>query len=90
MSNVIEKTNMLRKEFLESDINYDEFITLQQLYAVLDDKSKKRFDRDVGQQLYDRMNHDYDGRITVDQFIKVCLIIILSSGLASGRGNIDE
>ena len=66
MSNVIERTNILRKEFLESDINYDELITLNQLYAVLDDKGKKKFDRDVGQQLYDRMNHDYNGRITVD------------------------
>lgn len=48
MSNVIEKTGVLRKEFLEAEINHDELITLPQLYAVLDFKAKKKFDRDVG------------------------------------------
>jgi hypothetical protein len=48
MSTIIEKTNVLRKEFLEHEVNHDELITINQLYMVLDRKARKQFDRDVG------------------------------------------
>ena len=47
MSTVIKKTNILRKEFREYDINNDEYINYKQLNDVLDIKAKKLFDRDI-------------------------------------------
>lgn len=36
MATIIEKTNILRKEFLELELNHDELITLDELYRYLD------------------------------------------------------
>lgn len=33
-----EKTNILRKEFLEVELNHDELLTMDQFYAYLDRK----------------------------------------------------
>ena len=76
MSNVIEKTNILRKEFLEQEVNHDELVTLNQLFSVLDRKARKQFDRDVGNQLYEQMSSDHNGRVTVDEFIRVYIFIV--------------
>lgn len=38
MTTIIEKTNILRKEFLEVDVNHDELITQDALYRYLDIK----------------------------------------------------
>lgn len=71
MSTIMEKTNILRKEFLELEINHDEFLTQAQLLGALDRKARKEFDRDVALQLYDHMSCDHNGRVTVDEFVKV-------------------
>lgn len=39
--NQIEKTNLLRKEFLEVKINHDELLSLDQFYLILDKKVLK-------------------------------------------------
>lgn len=38
MTTISEKTNILRKEFLEIDVNHDEYITRDELYEYLDRK----------------------------------------------------
>ena len=73
MSNVIEKTNILRKEFLECDLNNDELVPMKELLIILDRKCKREFDRDVAFQLFERMNKDLEQRVSVDEFIKVWL-----------------
>lgn len=50
------------------------------------------FDRDVGNQLYEKMDKDYDGRITVDEFINVFLEAedILNLKIKELRGSIED
>lgn len=91
------KANILRKEFLEADVNHLEYLSKNRLFGILDLKVKhsmsnqhreqelewdnisffmnnfvnsvilfqiqmgKQFDREVGDQLFERMNKDYSG-----------------------------
>ncbi|CAD8104814.1 unnamed protein product [Paramecium sonneborni] len=71
--NTIEKANLLRKEFLEIEINHDELLSIEQFYRCLDKKLRRQFDRELGDQLYQRMNKSFNNKITVDEFIKVFL-----------------
>lgn len=73
MSNIIEKTNILRKEFLECELVHDGLCSREELLAVLDRKARRPFDRDVAHQLFERMSGDPQRRVTVDEFIKVWL-----------------
>ncbi|CAK59302.1 unnamed protein product (macronuclear) [Paramecium tetraurelia] len=71
--NAIEKANVLRKEFLEIEINHDELLSIEQFYRCLDKKLRRQFDRELGDQLYQRMNKSFNNKVTVDEFIKVFL-----------------
>ena len=43
MSSLSDKTNILRKEFLEIDVNHDELISREELLNYLDQKVNNKF-----------------------------------------------
>ncbi|KAL4492435.1 hypothetical protein ABPG72_005570 [Tetrahymena utriculariae] len=67
------KIGILRKEFSELDISHEEYLTKIELFNILDSKIGKAFDRDLGEQLYQEVKKDQEGKVLVDDFIKVVL-----------------
>ena len=37
----------------------------------LDIKSKKKFDREIAEELYEHMDKDHNGKVTIREFIRV-------------------
>lgn len=70
-SELMERVAILQREFNDIDINHDQWISKPELYAYLDRKSGGPFDRGIADEIFERMDKDYNGRITVNEFIKV-------------------
>eukprot|EP01017_Pseudomicrothorax_dubius_P028157 TRINITY_DN3326_c0_g2_i2.p1 TRINITY_DN3326_c0_g2~~TRINITY_DN3326_c0_g2_i2.p1 ORF type:complete len:330 (-),score=48.89 TRINITY_DN3326_c0_g2_i2:584-1573(-) len=71
----IGKLTLLKKEFSELEPSKSTALSQEQIFEYLDRKcgGDELFDRDIGNQLLDRITKDPDGCVTVDQFITVFL-----------------
>lgn len=58
---------------MELNISESMKLTQDELFEILDKKGKKQFDRSVAQQLYDRIDKDFSGKVTVKDFANVFL-----------------
>ncbi len=69
---LMEKIAILQKEFSEIDVDHNQLITREELFNYLDRKSitGKPFDRAIAQELFEHMDKNADGEITVNEFIK--------------------
>jgi hypothetical protein len=66
-----ERIGVLKQEFAQLPSNRWTNLTRDELFNYLDQKGKRPFDRDVGEQIWDRMMQNDQGESTVDEFIKV-------------------
>jgi len=67
-----ERVKILRQEFARLDLNHDSTLSRDELFSALDELNEGRqFDRGVAVQLYDRMDQNHDGYVTVEEFVKV-------------------
>lgn len=70
-SELMEKVAILQREFADIDINHDTWISRQELYTYLDRRSGGQFDRGIADEIFERMDKDQNGRVTINEFIKV-------------------
>ena len=70
-SQLMEKINVLQKEFAEIDVDHNTYINREELFSYLDRRSGKEFDRNIANEIFDHMDKNHDNRITVNEFIKV-------------------
>eukprot|EP01017_Pseudomicrothorax_dubius_P036248 TRINITY_DN5171_c0_g1_i2.p1 TRINITY_DN5171_c0_g1~~TRINITY_DN5171_c0_g1_i2.p1 ORF type:complete len:456 (+),score=128.33 TRINITY_DN5171_c0_g1_i2:36-1403(+) len=68
-----ERTALLKREFGMMDSRRQSRLRSEDLFAYLDEKTGRPFDRVVGGQIFERMAKSDDGSSTVDEFIKVFL-----------------
>lgn len=66
-----ERIIILKQEFAQMPSNRWTNLTQADLYTYLDEKGKKQYDREVGDQIWERMIKNEQGESTVEEFIKV-------------------
>ena len=67
-----QQKEALTREFRRMDIDKDDRLTQEDLCYYLDQKNDGvEFDRNVALQLFEKMNKDEDGKVTVNEFIRV-------------------
>jgi hypothetical protein len=84
-----EKIALLQKEFAEIDVNHDQNITKDELLIYLDRKSGKQFDRAIANEIYEQMDKNHDGTVTINEFIKVYIEAdeILNKKIETAKSN---
>ena len=68
---LMEKVSALQREFADIDINHDSYVLKEELYAYMDRRTGIQFDRAIAEELFDHMDKDRNGRVTINEFIKV-------------------
>jgi C2 domain/EF-hand domain pair len=88
---LMEKISVLQKEFSEIDVDHNNYLTKEELFTYLDRKniSGKPFDRAIALELFEHMDKNSDGEITVNEFIKTYIEAdeILRKKIETGKLN---
>jgi len=67
------RIEFLTKAMRDIDVNHDEYISREELFMYLDRKAEREFDRNIANEIFEHMDKNHDGTITVDEFIRVYL-----------------
>ena len=88
-----DKRKILLQQFNDIDLNHDQYISRDELFLYLDKKCPGgTYDRNVAEQLFERMDKNYDGRISVEEFVTVFLEAedILINKIEKSKDSIKE
>ncbi len=87
------RRDQLRQAFEMMDLNNNQSISKEELFQYLDMQNNgEPFDRDIGDQLFDRMDKNHDEQVTLNEFIKVFVEAenVLMEKMEQAQKNVED